>query len=218
LSDSDSFIQEVSEEVRRDRMFRLWKRFAPFVIGVVVAVVAATAVLSWLDHRAEEAAREAGGVLLRASDASDPARRAEALLAGADALDDGPALLARLRAAAELASAGDAASRDEAARLFSEVAATADAAPVLADFAALRGAALALAQGDQAAAEPLLSGLASGEGPFRPLALEMRAALYLQRGDRDAARADAQAAAADPAATEALRARLAELLAALGQA
>ncbi|PKP62151.1 MAG: hypothetical protein CVT86_08330, partial [Alphaproteobacteria bacterium HGW-Alphaproteobacteria-8] len=58
MSDSDSFIQEVSEEVRRDRMFRLWKRYAPLVLAAIVLVIGATALSAWLDHRRDRAAQE----------------------------------------------------------------------------------------------------------------------------------------------------------------
>ena len=34
----------VSEEVRRDRMFGLWKRYGPFVIGAIVVFVVGAAV------------------------------------------------------------------------------------------------------------------------------------------------------------------------------
>ena len=69
MSDRDSFIEEVSEEVRRDRMFSLWKRYGPFVIGGIVAVVALTGVKNWLDSEAEKAARQAGGALIAAAEA-----------------------------------------------------------------------------------------------------------------------------------------------------
>ena len=41
MADRDSFIDEVSEELRRDRMLTAWRRWGPWVVGVVVLAVAA---------------------------------------------------------------------------------------------------------------------------------------------------------------------------------
>lgn len=43
LSDTDSFIEEVSEEVRRDRLFRLFRKYAWIAILLVVLIVAGAA-------------------------------------------------------------------------------------------------------------------------------------------------------------------------------
>ena len=213
MSDSDSFIQEVSEEVRRDRMFRLWKRYAPAVLAVIVAVVAATAFIAWRDHARTRAAQEMGAKLIAAGEAASPAARAEAFLTLADAAEGGAATLARLRAAAELAAAGDA---EGAAQAYGRVAEAADTEPAFAAFAAYRAAVLAAPQAGAAATVAALTPLTAEGGPFRLLALEARAAAHLALGDRAAARADLDAVAADPLATENLRARVREALATLG--
>ena len=213
MSDSDSFIQEVSEEVRRDRMFRLWRRYAPAVLGGVVLVVGATAFNAWRDHSRATAAQEMGARMIAAGEAAAPAARAEAFLALADAADGGAATLARLRAAAELAAAGDAGG---AAQAYGRIAEAADTEPAFAAFAAYRAAVLAAPQAGAAATVAALTPLTAEGGPFRLLALEARAAAHLALGDRAAARADLDAVAADPLATENLRARVREALATLG--
>jgi len=213
VSDSDSFIQEVSEEVRRDRMFRLWRRYAPAVLGGVVLVVGATAFNAWRDHSRAAAAQEMGARMIAAGEAAAPAARAEAFLALADAADGGAATLARLRAAAELAAAGDAGG---AAQAYGRIAEAADTEPAFAAFAAYRAAVLAAPQAGAAATIATLTPLTAEGGPFRLLALEARAAAHLALGDRAAARADLDAVAADPLATENLRARAREALATLG--
>lgn len=215
VSDSDSFIQEVSEEVRRDRMFRLWRRYAPLVLAAIVAVVGAAAVSAWLDHRRETAARDVGDTLLDAGEAGDPRRRAEAFLAAADAMNGGAAMLARLRAAGELAASGDAAG---AARLYRAVAEAADTEPAFAAFAAYRAAVLAAPEAGPRATVAALTPLTAPEGPFRLLALEARAAAHLALGEHDAARADIALLAIDPTVTENTRARAQELLTILGAA
>lgn len=199
MSDADSFIQEVSEEVRRDRLFGLWKRYAPVVIGVIVAVVAGAAFLAWRDAQNEAAAREAGAALIGAGEETPGVLRAERYLGEADALPEGPALLARLRAAGELAAAGEV---GEARDLYDAVAIDTATPPSLAALAAYRAAVLTAAGGDAPGAIAQLGPLTGGEGAFRLLALEARAALKLGLGDIAGAREDVEAVLSDPAATE----------------
>lgn len=213
MSDADSFIQEVTEEVRRDRMFRLWRRYGPFVIGAVVAAVALTAFLEWRKQSRESAARSAGATLIAASEASDPARRVEDMLLAADSLASGPAALARLRAAGALAAVGEA---QEAAALYDAVAADRAAGRPLAAFAAFRAAMLRAADAPPAAALDMLAPFAAPDEPFRLLALEALAAVRLAAGDVQAARGDLETLLADPGATEGMRLRAGELLAVAG--
>lgn len=209
MSDADSFIQEVSEEVRRDRMFGLWKRYGPFVLAAVVAAVAAAGVDAWLTHQRERAAREAGATLLQAAQATEATTRAEALLAAAEGLEAGPAMIARLRAAAELAAAGDAAAAVQAYRKVAEDPAT---EPAFAGFAAYRAAVLdADRAGPQTTIEVLRPLAAEGQ-PFRPLALEAMAALKIETGDAAGARADLEAVIADPLSTQETKDRASRLL------
>ena len=56
VSDSDSFISEVSEEVRRDRMFALWRKYGPFLIGAIALIVAAAGLKAYLDAEERAAA------------------------------------------------------------------------------------------------------------------------------------------------------------------
>ena len=47
MSTPDSFIEEVTEEVRRDRLFRLFRKYGWIGIVLVVAVVAGTGFNEW---------------------------------------------------------------------------------------------------------------------------------------------------------------------------
>lgn len=78
MSDGDTFIHEVTEELRRDRLLSLWRRWGPFVLGGVVAAVAAAGYLAWDEQRREAEAREIGGALIQAARAGDPAAQADA--------------------------------------------------------------------------------------------------------------------------------------------
>lgn len=213
MSDADSFIQEVSEEVRRDRMNRLMRRYGPYAVGVVLLVVVGAAADAWLKSSRAAEAQARGGALIVASEHADPGRRAEAFIVLADSAEGGQATLARLRAAAELAAIGDDAS---ALRLYREVAEDATADTIFAAFAALRAAVVGAPTAGPAATIAALTPLAAQDQPFRLLALEARALQHLSLGDRAAARADLTAVMADPTATEDTRARADQLLLTLG--
>lgn len=56
---TDQFIQEIQEDLRREKALKLWKRYGPYVIGVLVAVVIATAaVVGWQQYQQAQRAKE----------------------------------------------------------------------------------------------------------------------------------------------------------------
>ena len=56
MSDTDSFIEEVSEEVRRDRLYNVLRKYAWVGILAVVTIVGGTA---YLEFQKEQARTEA---------------------------------------------------------------------------------------------------------------------------------------------------------------
>lgn len=213
MTDGDGFIQEVTEDLRRDRMLGLWRRWGPLVIGGIVAVVAVSAFLAWRDHAREMTAREAGGRLLAATEGPDPAARAAALAALTET--GGAGAVARLSEAAARAEAGEA---EAAAALYDAVAEDPAAGRALAAFAAFRAIMLRAEAAGPEATAAALGPLTVEDGAFRLLALEARAAARRLTGDIAGARQDLEAALGDPGATEGLRARAAAALELLGPA
>ncbi|MFQ5565051.1 MAG: tetratricopeptide repeat protein [Paracoccaceae bacterium] len=193
MSDTDSFIQEVTEEVRQDRMFRLWKKYGPYAVAAVVAVIAVSAGLNWMKHREIQQARETGGAFLATDIAS--VEDQEALIGSVD----GPAaVIARLRLAAAKAEAGETAA---AADLYREVAGEPGLDPAYADLARLQAVRISAASMDPAAALAELDPLTAEGAPYRVLALELRAMIRLNSGDVAGAHDDLTAIIGDPAAT-----------------
>jgi len=208
LSETDSFIQEVTEEVRQDRMFALWKKWGPFVIGGVIVIVGVAAAWSWHQSRTHAAAETRGGAFI-AVDAESPEQ-----IAALPEKIDGPArLIAELSAAAALIEADE---PDRALAAYQAIAAQGGIHPEYADLAALQAARLLAADGDHEAARSALAALIAPGGPYRLLALELRAAIALEVGDRDAARADLREIADDPDATFGSRERARAILDATG--
>ncbi|MGB0507076.1 MAG: tetratricopeptide repeat protein [Pikeienuella sp.] len=213
MSETDSFIEEVSEEVRRDRMFKLWKRFGPYVIGAVVAIVVLAGVNEWMNSQAKTQAENTGAALTAAS-AGTPAEAAQALTVLADAAaHDGEAVMARLMAAAAFAEAGD---DKAAAEAYDLVNLDPNADLILRDFAAFR--ALMLRSADMAPADLVnaLNPVAEGQNAFRILALEARGVAQFRAGNADAAAADLKAVVEDQATPNSARSRASALLTAMG--
>lgn len=204
MSETDSFIQEVTDEVRQDRMFRLWKKYGPYAIAGVVAVVAVSAGLNWMKHREVQKARETGGAFLATDIASVDDQ--ETLLGSVD----GPAaVVARLRLAAAKATAGDV---EGAVAMYREVAGGPGLDPAYADLAGLQAVRVGAATMDPAEAIAELEPLTAEGAPYRLMALELRAAIRLNSGDVEGAHADLNAIILDPAATRASSERAVALL------
>jgi hypothetical protein len=195
LSETDSFIQEVTEEVRQDRMFRLWKKYGPYGVAAIVAVVAVSAGLSWMKQREIQQARVTGGAFLATDIMS--VEDQEILI---DSIEGPATMIARLRLAAAMAETGEI---DAAAALYREVADEAGADLAYGDLARLQAVRISAASMDAAQAVAELEPLTVEGAPYRVLALELRAVVRLNAGDTDAAHADLNAILADPAATRA---------------
>lgn len=208
MSDADGFIQEVTEELRRDRMLKLWRRWGPLVIGGVVAIVVVSGVLEWRKQQAEEAARIAGAELLEAKESIRPEARALRFAEAADTLDAGPALAARLGEATASVEAGD---PKKAVEILKAIAADQSVDVLYRDLAAFRAALYEAPDLDPLARAQSMTPFIVDDHPFRLLAREARAVASYQARDHAAARADVDDLMKDPMTSAAMRARLERL-------
>lgn len=209
MSNPDSFIQEVTEEVRRDRLFKLYRRYGWIGVGLIVLVVAGTATNEWMKSRQMAAAQGFGDAVIDALDMGTPDERRVAL----QALPLGPEQ-ARLR---DMILASDP-SDDKTATLTALDAVIADPAspPVWHDLAVLRRVTVAGADQPLAERRAALEGIAIAGRPYRALAAEQLAYLLIEDGKTDEAIAALNALAQDDDASGALRARAAQVVTALG--
>lgn len=204
MSETDSFIQEVTEEVRQDRMFRLWKKYAPYGIAAVAAAIAASGAWTWTRHREAERARETGAVFLAAE--RDTVEKAQELVGQIT----GPAaLVARLQLAAAMATAGDAAG---AAALYREIAGEPGLDRTYADLALLQAVRVSAPTVDPAQAVAELEPLVADGAPYRLLALELRAVIRINAGETEAGHSDLTTILKDPGATRGMLERATALL------
>jgi hypothetical protein len=211
MSNNDSFIDEVTEEVRRDRLFALFRRYGWVGAVLVAAIVGGAAWVEW--SRAQEAARaEAfGDALMTALRTEDDTARLAAL---AEVPADGPqGPLVELLVAGEAIRAGDTAAADAALKA---IAADEGLAVAYRHLAELKRILLLGATMDKAERDAKLAILSEPGAPFRVLALEQQALLLAADGQKDAALEAFARLLEEPQATPALRRRVTQVIVALG--
>ena len=169
---NDTLLREVDEELRRDRMRKLWRQFAPYIFGAAAAVILLVAGYEgWRWYTGSNAARS-----------SDQFYAATALADGTDlaaaqkALDDVIAqgsgaypALAQFREASLLAQQGKI---DEAVAAYDALS-TNQSNPQLRELALVMGANLLIDKGDVSAVEQRVGGSIMPNSPMRNAAREV---------------------------------------------
>ncbi|OWU82966.1 hypothetical protein ATO6_21170 [Oceanicola sp. 22II-s10i] len=213
MSQSDSFIDEVTEEVRRDRNFALLKRYGWIALLVVVVVVGAAA---WNEYQKATARAEAealGDDLLSALQQADPAERVTAL-AAVEVTGPGQSAVRNMLQAGEAVEAGDTAAAVD--RLMA-VAETEGLSRIYRDLARFKALGLSGPGTSPADRRAGYEQLAAPGAPLRLMALEQIALTQIEEGDRDAAVATLRGVLSDAELTAGLRQRISQLMVALGE-
>lgn len=214
MGQTDSFIDEVSEEVRRDRFFRFLRRYG-WLLGLgILLIVGAAAALEWRKASGRASSQATGDALRAAYLETDPTKRAAAFEAVAVSAPDA-AVMARLAEAGGLGEAGE---KDKAATLLAEVGDDPTTPALYRSLAALQRVMLLGGAMDPNERRATIESLAAEGAPFQPLALEQRALLMLETGDKAAALADLESILALPNAPEQLVSRARQLIVAAGGA
>ena len=212
MSQSESFIEEVTEEVRRDRLFGLMRRYGWIAVLIVVLIVGGAAWNEWRKARDAAQAQSLGDAMIAALEANDDADRVAALeaieipTAGASTVRDFTTVSA-------LIDAGDLAAAQD--RL-DAIAADGQTDPVYRQLAGFKS--LLLKAPDMALDERRLGfeGLAQTSPMLRVAAEEQLALIEIESGDTDAAIARLERLRSDAEATAGLRQRASQLIVALG--
>jgi hypothetical protein len=215
VSESDSFIDEVAEEVRRDRLFALMRKYGWIGIAAVVLIVGGAAWNEWQKARAQAAAETFGDAVLAAVADPEARDRAAALAAVEAGGSAGRAGVLGFLTAAEAEGAGDRAAALAALRAVAENPETTETYRQLAQ---IKIVTLAAGTMDPAERDRTLEGLAAPGAPFRTLAMEQQALALLADGQTDAAAALLGQIAEDAETTPALKSRAGQVLVAIGRA
>lgn len=187
MSSEDALYREVDEDVRREQLANVWKRYGNAILAVSLGVIVAVAGIKgyeyWRQQQAEAAARSYfTAARLEAQGKTGEAAKTYASLASGQS---GYAPLARFSQAAALAEGGDIAGAVQAY----DAIATSPAPKELAEAARVRAAWLLVETASPADLEARLQGLNDPASAWRSAAREILGLAWYKAGDL--AKADA---------------------------
>ncbi|MDB6182315.1 tetratricopeptide repeat protein [Paracoccus fistulariae] len=207
---NDSFIDEVFDDLRRERLFRLYRRWGWLALLIVLLIVGGVIWREYSQARDETRARDWGDAVLAAEETGDPAAIMQIDPDGSE----GRRIVGALLAAGDWAEAGG---KDAAIEALRAVANDPESDTALQDLAKLK---LVILQG--AAMEPterdeILARLSRAGAPFELLALEQKAIALIDAGRKDDAISLIRQIQQKDGLSQALRRRLSEMMIALGE-
>ncbi|AGT09740.1 tetratricopeptide repeat protein [Paracoccus aminophilus] len=204
---NDSFIDEVTSELRRDRLFQGLRRFGWIVVLLIIALVVASGWYEYRKSQDRQTAQDWGDAVVAAQTAADPA-------SALDAVD--PAGSKGRRAISGLLAGGASADAGDAAKAVAELKAAAEAAgpkdPVLRDLALLKAVIVGGPAMGAAERDALLTDLSKPGAPFELLALEQKAVALVAANRHDDAITLIRQIQKKDGLSEDLRRRLSEIM------
>ncbi len=205
----NNLFQEVDEDLDRQKLEALWKKYGFWIItlaiGIVVWTASSTAYRSWRAQRAQQTT----SAFLAASSV-EASKGIESLQHFAQTHKSASlGALALLRAGALAADRGDKAG---AIAIFDKIAADAEADPVFRQLGDLLSAHMQLDTDDAVALAARLQPLTAEGAPWRYSALEQEGYLALRTGDKAKARRLFTELSQDAQAPQGISARAADIL------
>jgi len=212
VSNTESFIEEVTEEVRRDRLYGYLRRYGWIAALLIVLIVAGAGFNEYRRAQAEAKAQALGDAMLAALAENDDAERATALAAIEAGSPEGKAILAFLTAGIQ-AEAGNG---EQAADIIASVADTADVPLIYRQVASFKSL---IVQSDTLDVETRRAGFEALAVPgvsLRVFAEEQLALLDIQANNSNAAIERFRMIIEDAESTPGLQRRALQAIVALG--
>jgi hypothetical protein len=213
VSDTDSFIDEVSEEIRREKLFKTFRKYGWIGVALVVLVVGGTGYREYSRAAEKTASETFGSSVLEALQENDPSARVAQLDTITAPNASGGAMIAMLQAA-ELESDKDGAG---AAAKLEAAAVSGDLDQMYRDILNFKRLTVDESGIDAGERRMGFEQLATPGNPLRLLAEEQLVLLDLTAGDSAAAVNRLSMILEDAELTQGLRQRAGQLMIALGQ-
>lgn len=185
---TDHFMREVQDEMRKERLARTWDRYGIFFIAAAVLLILGVASYQYAQYSSRVARETAGLEFESAARLAAQGKAQEAHQAFETMIKSAPpgyGTLARLRNAASYAAEGK---RDEAVASYDSVSKDTGADPLLRDFATLQAAMLRVDSADWTEMQNRLKDLASDGNAWRAPARELLGLAAMKAGNQDEAR------------------------------
>ncbi|MEP1539214.1 MAG: tetratricopeptide repeat protein [Paracoccaceae bacterium] len=212
MSDTDGFIEEVTEEVRRDKLYGYLRRYGWIGALFILLVVGGTAWQTWQSSQERAQAQALGDAMLNALEQDSAAERIESLAAIESGSSTATALRDFLLAAAQM----DEGNVEAGLQTLKVIEDNADLPIVyrqIASFKSLSGGGDAVPADERRAGFEALSQPGSA---IRVLAEEQIALIEIETGEKDAAIERFQRLLEDAEATPDLQQRAVQVIVALG--
>lgn len=202
---NDSFIDEVTDELRRDKLFGYFRRYGWIAVLIIFGIVGGAIWREWSLAREQQEAQDWGDAVLAAQASGDPA----ALIKIDPDGSSGRKALGGLLAAGEWAESGG---TEAAVETLRSVIAETESGSVLHELAQFKLVMLAGDSMDATEKDELLTHLSRTGAPFELLALEQKAIALIEAGRGEDAVTLIQQIRKKDGLSEALRQRLSEMM------
>jgi len=184
----DGFLRELEEELRRERLEKIWKAYGTYILAAAALIVVGVFGYKYLENRRMVAAETTGaryeGALALAEEGKEGSAAKEFESIAAEGTGGYPAL-ARLQLAGALLKEGK---KAEALAAYEALAKEADADALLRDYAALQAASVRLGEADFTEMQNRLNPLIGDESPWRYSARELLGLAAFKAGNTNEAR------------------------------
>ncbi len=215
---NDSFLREVNDEIRRERLLRLWQSYGLYLVVALVFAFLGLAAYKWRESRNVVHEEQTGVRFESAMRLAGEGKTEDAIRAFSEIATDGPAgyrALARLRLANEQSKAGHTA---QALAAYEALSMDSAVDEVLRDFAALRAAVLRLDQADWTEMKNRLTPIADEKRPWHVPARELLGLAAFKAGHTEEATKLFEQVLGDRASPAGVSRRAQEMLAVLTDA
>jgi hypothetical protein len=213
VSNQDSFINEVTDEVRRDKLFKMFRRYGWMGALAIVLIVGGAAINEWLKSRAASEAQAAGDAIIVALEAESAVSRAASLAELVPGDNQSRKAIVMLLAADAELDDGNVAG---AVAKLEELSDNTSAPTPFRDLATVKAAIIGADTLPPEERVARLNALALSGSAFRLIAMEQIALAEIEMGEIEAAITRLREIVADAGVTQDLRLRATQLIVALG--